>query len=193
VTNALAAIAAGVALEIPLAVCAAAVAAAGPAFGRQEQFTVEGRAVRIWLSKNPAGLNEIVRALLTADRDLSILAMLNDGIQDGRDVSWIYDADLERLRGRVSSLICAGDRADDLALRFSIAGIEADRTTGGTATALDEALGRTPTRGTLDIVATYTAMIDIREVVAARAGVGSYWTTPEAGVGPSRGSDGRTP
>jgi lipid II isoglutaminyl synthase (glutamine-hydrolysing) len=180
VTNALAAIAAAVALGLSVSVAVEAVGASEPAFGRQERFDVEGRSVRIWLAKNPAGLNEIVRALLANDRDLSILAMLNDGIQDGQDVSWIYDADMERLAGRVSSLICSGDRADELALRFAIAGIEADHVTNDTTVALDEALGRTPTRGTLDVVATYTAMIGIREAVAARAGVSSYWSRPGA-------------
>jgi len=175
VTNALAAIAAGVALGIRLDVCVGAISGSGPAFGRQERFTVGDRAVRIWLSKNPAGLNEIVRALLAADRELSVLAMLNDGIQDGQDVSWVYDADLERLGGRVQSLVCSGTRAEELALRYSIAGVPADEVLGETDAALDAALARTPAGGTLDVVATYTAMIDVREVVAARAGVASYW------------------
>ena len=52
---------------------------------------------------------------------LSVLAMLNDGVQDGQDVSWIYDADLEMLAGTGVTAICSGDRADDLALRFALA------------------------------------------------------------------------
>ena len=175
VYNALAAVAAGRALGVPLATSVAAIAAAGPAFGRQERFEVGGRAVRIWLAKNPAGLNEIVRALLAAGRPLHVLAFLNDGIQDGQDVSWIYDADLERLTVRLERLTCAGARADDLALRFHIAGRTPDATIGETGPALDAALAATPEGGTLDIVATYTAMIDVREVVAARAGERSYW------------------
>ncbi len=175
VYNALAAIAAGRALDVPLEVCVAAIAAAGPAFGRQERFEVDGRAVRIWLAKNPAGLNEIVRALLAAGRPLHLLAFLNDGIQDGQDVSWIYDADVERLAGHVERLTCAGTRADDLALRFHLAGRTPDATIAVTAPALNAALAETPEGGTLDIVATYTAMIDVREVVAARAGAGAYW------------------
>ena len=181
VTNVLAAIAVARALSIPVEVACRAVTEAMPAFGRQEQFTVDGLQVRIWLAKNPAGLNEILRALLVAEGDRSLLVMLNDGIQDGYDVSWIYDADIERLAGRVDSLVCSGDRADDLALRFTIAGIEADAVIPFTETALDAAIART-TGPMLDIVATYTAMLDIREEVARRAGVGAYWSAPAGPV-----------
>ncbi len=188
VTNALAAIAAAHALGIPADVAVAAVAEAGPAFGRQERFTVGHRHVRIWLAKNPAGLNEIVRAILapaaagSAPRAESryLLAMLNDGIQDGKDVSWIYDADLERLAigGTVAALVCSGDRAEDIALRFAIAGIPPDEVIAETQAALDAALERTPATGTLEVIATYTAMITVREAIAARAGAASYWEQP---------------
>ncbi|MCK9486637.1 MAG: MurT ligase domain-containing protein [Dehalococcoidia bacterium] len=186
VSNALAALATAVALGVPGDAAVRAVQQSGPAFGRQERFQVGGRRVRVWLAKNPAGLNEIVRALLASRGgsgegegreapDLSLLAMLNDGIQDGQDVSWIYDADLERLEGRVASLVCAGDRAEDLALRLAVAGIEADVVERGTEVALDAALERTKAGEVLDIVATYTAMLEVRDLVAARAGQGAYW------------------
>src|SRR5690349_23044299 len=50
---------------------------------------------------------------------------LNDRIADGRDVSWIWDADFEMLAGRVRTLTCSGTRAEEMALRFKYAGIEA--------------------------------------------------------------------
>lgn len=175
VTNALAALAAARALGLPEGRSIAAVQAAGPAFGRQERFEADGRSVRIWLAKNPAGLNEILRALLASDGERSLLVMLNDGVQDGQDVSWIYDADIERLSGRVTSLVCSGDRADDLALRFVVAGIEPDAVVLAVPDALDEALRRTPPGGMLEVVATYTAMLEVRAETARRAGVGAYW------------------
>ena len=105
---------------------------------------MDGRRVRIWLAKNPAGLNEIVRALMASTEPRHLLAMLNDGIQDGQDVSWIYDADLERLASHVDVLVCAGDRADDLALRYAIAGIDPLVVIAETDAALDAALGSRP-------------------------------------------------
>ena len=177
VTNALAAIAAAHALGIETEAAVRAVQAAGPAFGRQERFVISGKHVRVWLAKNPAGLNEIARALLASagDHQLTVLAMLNDDIQDGKDVSWIYDADLERLAGHLGGLVCSGDRADDMALRFAIGGVTPTAVVAETEAALDAALSLVGDGGTLDVIATYTAMIDVREAAARRAGVGSYW------------------
>jgi hypothetical protein len=101
--------------------------------------------------------------------------LLNDDIQDGRDVSWIYDADLERLVGHVEDAVVSGGRADDLALRLHLAGIEPRVVQSHIATALDEALSSTPPGARLDVVATYTAMIEVREALASRAGVAHYW------------------
>ncbi len=178
VYNALAATAAAHALGVPAATIAHALAEAGPAFGRQERFEVEGRTVRVLLAKNPAGMNELLRALIagsTEGQPVHLLAMLNDGIQDGQDVSWIYDADIEVLAGRAVTVTCSGDRADDFALRWHLAGINPAAVIPDTEAALDAALGRTPRGARLDVVATYTAMIDVREALARRAGVGAYW------------------
>ncbi|TAJ18739.1 MAG: DUF1727 domain-containing protein, partial [Dehalococcoidia bacterium] len=125
VYNALAAMAAAHALGVPVTTIARAIGEAGPAFGRQERFEVDGRTVRVLLAKNPAGMNELLRALVAGSSEgqpVHLLAMLNDGIQDGQDVSWIYDADIEVLAGRDVTVTCSGDRADDFALRWHLAG-----------------------------------------------------------------------
>ena len=70
--------------------------------------------------------------------------MLNDGIQDGRDVSWIYDADLELLAGRTAAVVASGGRADDLALRLVLAGVEPRAVEPDAGAALDRALALTP-------------------------------------------------
>jgi UDP-N-acetylmuramyl tripeptide synthase len=175
VYNALAAAAGAHALGLSVEATTRALANAGPAFGRQERFEVEGRSVRLLLAKNPTGLNEVLRTLEAVPPPLTLLAMLNDGIQDGRDVSWIYDADVERLAGRVGTLVVSGDRAADLALRCALAGIEPEQVEPSTAHALDAALGATPPGGRLEVVATYTAMLEVRELLASRAGGAHYW------------------
>ena len=176
--NALAATAAAFALGMDAATIASALALAGPAFGRQERFEIGGRRVRLLLAKNPAGLNEVLRVLTVAAPPLTTLAMLNDGVQDGQDVSWIYDADIEMLAGTGAMVVCSGDRADDLALRFALAGVPPVAVIAHTERALDAALARTPPGGRLDVVATYTAMMDVRAALARRAGVGAYWEAP---------------
>ena len=65
----------------------------------------------ILLVKNPAGANEVLRTLTLEDGELDLWIALNDGIADGRDVSWIWDADFEVLAGRVAARRPAPARA----------------------------------------------------------------------------------
>ena len=96
------------------------------AFGRVETIPVDGRDVSILLVKNPAGANEVLRTLTLEDGQLDLWLALNDRIADGRDVSWIWDADFELLRGRVRRATCSGTRAEEMALRLKYAGIDAE-------------------------------------------------------------------
>ena len=93
------------------------------------------RPVSILLVKNPAGANEVLRTLTLEDGELDLWIALNDGIADGRDVSWIWDADFEVLAGRVRHVTCSGTRAEEMALRLKYAGIEVEP-------AVDRDLGR---------------------------------------------------
>ena len=83
-----------------------------PAFGRAETVTLSSprgpREMRILLVKNPAGANEVLRTLALEPGEHELLGVLNDQIADGRDVSWIWDADFELLAGRVGGVICSG-------------------------------------------------------------------------------------
>ena len=186
VYNALGAAAAAHALGLPADVIARALEEAGPAFGRQERFDLGDRELRLWLAKNPAGMNAVLRALIAADQaygpsePLHLLAVLNDGVQDGRDVSWLYDADFELFAGRVGSLVVSGDRADDLALRLHLAGVRVDLVQPHRASALDAALQGLPAGARLEVVATYTAMLELRELVAEGVGAAPFWRTEEA-------------
>ena len=181
--NALGAAAAAHALGIETSVIASALRDSVPAFGRQEAFVLDGREVRMWLAKNPVGLNAVLRALVPhveagGPPGLHLLALLNDGIQDGRDVSWIYDADLEVLAGRVASLVVSGDRAADLALRCDLAGLAVDAVQPQSGVALARSMQLAPPGGRIDVVATYTAMIELRELLAEWTGTAPYWATP---------------
>lgn len=175
VYNALAAAAGAHALGLPFEATVRALVESGPAFGRQERFTLDGRAVRLLLAKNPTGLNEVMRTLCALPGAATLLALLNDGIQDGQDVSWIYDADFERLAGRPLHLVASGDRADDLALRCAIAGLAPRTIDADPDRALDAAIAATPSGGRIEVVATYTAMLAIRALLAARTGARPYW------------------
>ena len=182
VYNALAAAATAHAVGLPAPAIAEGLAAAAPAFGRQERLMIElpdgPREARLLLAKNPTGLNEVLRLLVASSQRPTALLILNDGIQDGQDVSWIYDADLEVLAERPPVLLCAGDRAHDLAQRCVTAGVPPAGVEPDIATALDQALAMTPAGGRLEVVPTYTAMLEVRELIARLAGARRYWERP---------------
>ena len=175
--NALAAIAAARALDIALPTAARAIAAFHPAFGRLEQLPVDGRLVRLVLVKNPAGFNAAIGALLETGRRPRILAALNDRDADGRDVSWIWDADFESLAPAIEHAVATGIRSRDLANRLKYAGVPRERIEvvddwGG---AIDRAVGGVPQGGELVVIATYTAMLALRGELARRGHVAPFW------------------
>jgi UDP-N-acetylmuramyl tripeptide synthase len=106
-----------------------------------------------------------------------LLVALNDGIADGRDVSWIWDVDFEPLLGGLERLVASGERAAELALRFKYAGLpeESIEVVPSLEGALDRALELTPPGGELAALPTYTAMLALRDLVARRGFVRPYW------------------
>ncbi|HZO06702.1 MAG TPA: Mur ligase family protein, partial [Solirubrobacterales bacterium] len=131
VYNALAAIAAGLRLGVSPERIGAALGEMRAAFGRVETIAVGDAQVSILLIKNPAGANEVLRTLrLEADGEgegIDLWIALNDRIADGRDVSWVWDADFELLAGAVRRVVCSGTRAPEMALRLKYAGWPTDR------------------------------------------------------------------
>jgi UDP-N-acetylmuramyl tripeptide synthase len=175
VYNALAATALGIALGISLDTIAARLANVAPAFGRAESVRVDGRDLSILLVKNPAGANEVLRTLSLEPGEHDLLGVLNDNIADGRDVSWIWDADFEPLAGRIRRVTCSGTRAAELALRLKYAGIPTGRIVvePDLERALDGALAGSA--GTLYALPTYTAMLALRDLLVARGHAESSW------------------
>ena len=192
VYNALAAAALASALAVPLASIVGGLQGAEAAFGRAERVTLSigqrepsparGRAERemhILLIKNPAGANEVLRTLALEPGEHDLLGVLNDNIADGRDVSWIWDADFELLAGRIRRVTCSGSRAADLAVRLKYAGVEPARIRlqPDLAQALREAAAdRDGAESPLYALPTYTAMRSLRELLVARGEAGSAWS-----------------
>jgi UDP-N-acetylmuramyl tripeptide synthase len=174
VYNAVAAAAAALDLGVPLAAAGEALESFGGAFGRVETIPVGARELSILLIKNPAGANEVLRTLTLEDGALDLWLALNDRIADGRDVSWIWDADFELLRGRVRRVTCSGTRAEDMAVRLKYASVEApievERDLAGS---LDAALATGA--GRLYALPTYTALIELRDLLSSR-GLAPRWS-----------------
>ena len=149
------------------------------AFGRAEELEINGKQVRILLSKNPVGMNETIRAvnnIKKTGKSPTTLLVLNDRIPDGTDVSWIWDVDTEELARLGGNLVISGDRTYDMALRmtYSCETIEAEATNFNLIVkenlqeAIDTALNQTSSTETLHIIPTYSAMLEVREILVGR-------------------------
>jgi UDP-N-acetylmuramyl tripeptide synthase len=177
VYNALAAASLALALGAAAEEIVAGLQRFGAAFGRFERIAVGDRRLLMLLIKNPAGANEAVRTIVDGSSPTHAVIALNDGIADGRDVSWIWDVDFEPLIPGLERLVATGDRAAELALRFKYGGLDphAIEVVPSLERALDRGLELTPAGGELVVLPTYTAMLALRKVVAGRGFVRPYW------------------
>jgi lipid II isoglutaminyl synthase (glutamine-hydrolysing) len=177
VYNALAAVSAALELGVEPSRIASALAGMRAAFGRVETLTIDAKQLAILLIKNPAGANEVLRTLRleAADEGLDLWIGLNDRIADGRDVSWIWDADFELLAGSVRRVVCAGTRAPEMAVRLKYAGLpaEAIEVEPRIGRSLDRALAASPQR--LFALPTYTALLELRKLLADRGQAEKFW------------------
>jgi UDP-N-acetylmuramyl tripeptide synthase len=173
--NALGAIATARRLGIPVADSVRSLAGMKAVFGRVERIQIDDTALSILLIKNPAGANEVIRTLSLEPAPIDLWVALNDRIADGRDVSWIWDADFEMLAERVGRVTCTGTRASEMALRLKYAGWPADRTLviDDQEEALDQALKGSGTQ--LFALPTYTALLELRNLLAERGQSEKYW------------------
>jgi len=176
VYNAVAAVTTALELGVPLPAVGEALERFSGAFGRVETIPIEGRRLSILLVKNPAGANEVLRTLTLEPQGLDLWLALNDRIADGRDVSWIWDADFEVLAGHVRRATCAGTRAEEMALRLKYAGIDAELAVEpDIRRSLDAAVAAT-SGDTLYALPTYTALLELRDLLAER-GLAAPWAS----------------
>ncbi|MSU75873.1 Mur ligase family protein [Patescibacteria group bacterium] len=174
--NAAAAVAAGHALGLSPTVIEPAIARTAAAFGRVEHVQVGNKEIFIGLIKNPTGANEVIHTLSLDKGKKDFLILINDNFADGTDVSWLWDADFEEILPQARSLAVSGTRTDDMALRLKYAGVkEADVTVRrDIGKALEAALEGVPDGGTLYVLPTYTAMLELRRQLVEQGHLKHY-------------------
>lgn len=176
--NVLAAVAATLAMDIPLATIVRSLRTFAPAFGRAERIRVNGHRAILLLAKNPAGFNEVIRAVVSEAADpVHLMIAINDLTADGRDISWLWDVDFEILAGRVGHIVVSGLRAEDMALRLKHAGVLPTLMTvvPDLETAFDRAVEALAPGGRLYVLPTYTALLALRRVLHRRGYVKGFW------------------
>jgi UDP-N-acetylmuramyl tripeptide synthase len=160
--NGLFALATAVTLGAPAAASAVAFPRVAEVDGRYGRRVIEGRSVRLLLSKNPASWQETVSVAAASDEPL-IFDITARGDLNARDTSFVWEAPIERLAGR--PVIATGVRAHDIALRLEVAGLDVR--------AIPDPLAaiRACPPGPVTIATNYPAFLELRDVLAARGEV----------------------
>jgi UDP-N-acetylmuramyl tripeptide synthase len=165
VYNALAAAALGLSLKLPDKAIADGVESYTTLFGRSERWQIRGKTALIQLIKNPAGASQAVRAAVN-DPNARILVAINDNYADGRDVSWLWDAEFELMGSHTKPICVSGTRAYDMAVRLKYSGIPAENINviSSLEDALSKALDETSSGETLWILPTYTCLLELQRI-----------------------------
>jgi UDP-N-acetylmuramyl tripeptide synthase len=170
VYNAVAAASCGVLSGLSLSAIARSLAAFEPAFGRSESLSVGGRDVELLLAKNPVGTEQAIATVLAHAAPKALGFALNDNAADGTDISWIWDVDFESHDLSGIPIVVSGNRGKDLALRFKYAEKRGVRVCEDPVEAVRLLASLAPNGGSAHMLATYTAMLQIRTVHAPALG-----------------------
>lgn len=129
------------------------------AFGRSEVKYLNGKRTLIQLIKNPIGANEVLK---TVDKNSNLLIIINDNYADGRDVSWLWDAEFERIGVNRHEIVVSGTRAEDMALRLKYAEVKNIKVIPDIKKAV-EYIGKSADNS-ITILPTYTALLKINKL-----------------------------
>ena len=146
------------------------------AFGRMEKIKIGNKNIFLMLVKNPTGFTQTIETLTLDTSNKNVFVALNDNFADGTDISWIWDVELEMAKDYFSNITISGIRAEDMLLRFKYADFNTNAIIleKNLMTALDKALAMIKDGETLYIMPTYTAMLEIRRILAERNLVKGY-------------------
>ncbi len=161
--NALAAISQAMLLGVPTSVIKEAVSSYKTMSGRAERTEIKGHSTIIQLIKNPTGANEVLK---TVDLSSHIVIAMNDNYADGRDMSWLWDTDFEKLNKVTNPIIASGVRAYDVATRLKYAGLSSDKiiVEQNLYSAIELAANSAKEGEKLTIMPSYTALLKINKM-----------------------------
>ncbi len=166
--NAAAALAAGRFSGIGPRTGVAALRAFKPRFGRLEQLSVDGRKVWLALMKNPGSADALIQEIAGDPMLGAVVIALNHAAADGRDVSWIWDVNLEELTAAGVRCIPSGTRAADVAVRLKYTGARVERAHRRPLDAIRAAIALSDDGHPPVVLATYTAMLEVRTALSGR-------------------------
>ena len=178
--NCLAGAACGFALGLPVENSLKALSSFECGFGRMESIITEGKTIKVILVKNPTGFSQVLDYLLSENNPMQLAFLINDNAADGRDISWLWDVDFEKLgkiNDKIITAFVSGIRGADMAVRLKYAGFDTNKIimTDNYNQLLDRALASTPEGSTVYILPTYTAMLEIRSILKRKFNLTEFW------------------
>ncbi|WP_107653723.1 Mur ligase family protein [Nocardia suismassiliense] len=156
--NAAQAVAAAIALGADPAAAVTATGTVREIAGRYRTVQVGDHAARLLLAKNPAGWQEALSMIEPASAGLVIA--VNGQVPDGEDLSWLWDVRFEHFEG--VQVVASGERATDLAVRLTYAGVEHTTVPNPL-----RAIASCPA-GHVEVLANYTAFRDLNRDLEAK-------------------------
>ncbi len=143
-----------------------------PAYGRGETILFKGRKYKVFLAKNPTSFNNNLDLIIKGDiTGHALLFILNDGIPDGRDTSWIYDIEKVPLSNASESryIYVSGSRCYDMAVRLKHAGVNIEeRNIVPSIASVVKELSKNKNIKEVIVLPNYSSMLDFRKVVLGR-------------------------
>lgn len=129
-----------------------------PQIGRMELISLGGKPFILNLAKNPAGFNQAIQTVILDKRKKDVIVAINDLANDGRDVSWLWDVDFDKLsEANLSTLTTTGIRLYDISLRFKYADMKVDSINSDMKSALKKCLDN-PQSEVCYVLVNYTAL-----------------------------------
>ncbi|WP_457776187.1 lipid II isoglutaminyl synthase subunit MurT [Streptococcus uberis] len=138
-------------------------------FGRQETFSIGDKSCTLVLIKNPVGASQALEMIKLADYPFSLSVLLNANYADGIDTSWIWDANFELIHEMdITEINAGGVRHSEIARRFRVSGYDSSKISEKES--LEEVMQTIEKQESKHayILATYTAMLAFRELLASR-------------------------
>ncbi|MDD5602575.1 MAG: MurT ligase domain-containing protein [Eubacteriales bacterium] len=181
--NALAAFSCSQSLSLPADHAVEALGSFKSGFGRMETVRAGNKTIQMILVKNPTGFNQVLEHMASSAEELSACCfaiVINDRIADGTDISWLWDVRFEDLHSNLpekTMILVSGIRSAEMAVRLKYAGfppsdivVEDDY-----AALIEKGLAGTEDDGVFYLLPTYTAMLDLRKILARKYKLGKYW------------------
>ena len=137
-------------------------------FGRQETFKIGDKECTLVLIKNPVGATQALEMIKLAPYPFSLSVLLNANYADGIDTSWIWDADFEQILNMdIPHMIAGGVRHSEIARRLRVTVYNAEQISEvADLSQVFEKIKNQETKHAY-ILATYTAMLEFRELLAS--------------------------